>query len=230
MVLFGVVGNIRTGKTLLAVILGYLFKMKGYTVYSNFKTSYSELVTALNVLDFELEDGVLLLDEVGTLVDSRNNSQANRLFSYFFNQSGKRGVHIIYTSQSRRLYDLRLDQITHIMYKSSRTPDGFIYKKYKNEDDGLKLTGKIFLSYEKAEPYYKMYETKEVVYAPEMNSANIMEWKEVINIFEESETKNSFEVIMRKKNPYISLNTAGAVYDYLKNGNEKRAKEILGTK
>ena len=228
--ILGIVGNIRTGKTLLCTLLGYTMSILGFDVYSNYSTTFSKNISALDILDFNIDNGVILLDEVGTLIDSRNNSLANRLFSYFLNQSGKRDVHIIYTSQYRKLYDLRLDSITHILYKTNRTPDGFNYQKYKNEDKGLVYKRDISLSEEQAKPFYKLYETKEVIYAPELSGSNMMNFDEVKEAYNDSKTKKSFKILMRKRNPYISLETAEAVYDYIKDGKENMAKEVLGTK
>lgn len=228
--IIGIVGNIRTGKTLLLTMLGYLMKKSGYEVYSNYNTTFSKFISVLDILDFNIDNGVLLLDEIGTIIDARNNSSGNRLFSYFINQSGKRDVHVIYTSQSRILYDLRLDMLTHIMIKVEKNETGHKYKISKNIDGTLVEYTTKKLSFEDAKNFYGMYDTKEIIYAPELSGLNLMDFKEVQEIFNNSNTKKSFAVLLRKKNPYISVDTGGAVYDYLKNGQVDLAKQVLGSK
>ena len=111
--LIGISGNIRTGKTLICTILGYIVFLSHLKVYSNYHLKFSKLISPLDLINFDIPTGTLLLDEIHTMIDSRLNSQAGRYISYFITQSGKREVDIIYTTQSFMMVDKRLRELTH---------------------------------------------------------------------------------------------------------------------
>lgn len=99
MPIVGFIGNPRQGKTQCMIMREYGRYLKGKRVlsYKLKPTSNKfpfEMVTVNDIMSYNLEDCDLMLDEVHTLIDSRNPTQLSRLLSYFWTQSGKRDVNI----------------------------------------------------------------------------------------------------------------------------------------
>lgn len=233
--LIGISGNIRTGKTLLATILSYLMFKSNIMIFANYHTKFSKLISPLDLINFDIGAGLLCLDEIHTMIDSRLNSQAGRYISYFITQSGKRGVHIMYTTQNFMMVDKRLRDLTHIKIICHNTETKFKYQIYRLAENGLdyKYVRTIYLSHEKAKLYYDLYDTKELIFAPDVSSDATMSLEELSEIFKEAPTKQAFKYSLRKANPYLSLDTSGAVYDYLKMDSDKglrEVKKLLGLK
>jgi len=233
--LIGISGNIRSGKTLIATILGYILIKFGDVVYSNYWTKFSILKSPLDLINFNIDKGDLILDEIHTMIDSRLNSQAGRYISYFITQSGKREINIIYTTQSFMMVDKRLRELTHIKILCHNYKTKFKYQIFKLQDDGInyKYIRSLYLSHEKAKLYFDLYDTKEIIFAPDVSSESTITLDEIKQILNDAPTKQAFKYSLRKANPYLSLDTSGAVYDYLIMDDEKgikEAKKLLGLK
>lgn len=116
-----IVGNVREGKTLLAVYFAYKLHLQnsGLPIYTNFKVRYPEVkqVNVSELLDLEgLSGGLMVMDEAYAWLESRvSSSNLNRYVSYFIFQSGKRGVDVIATAQLGSSVDLRFYDLAHIV-------------------------------------------------------------------------------------------------------------------
>jgi hypothetical protein len=221
-------GYLGSGKTLFATILGKLMvKNDKLKMYSNYKTSFSELKNPLELLDFTLENCGYLFDEAYTVIDSRNSSTTlNKLFSYFFLQSRKRKVYVITIAQLLGSLDTRLRTIADRYILAQRKEDkngdllGFKYKFYIHTH----YIGKRFLSRTVAEKFYKDYNTEEIILPFLIQTMSIDTIEE---LFKDTPTKKSFTVVLRSDYPNITMDSANALYDLLKHGYKERAQKLL---
>jgi len=125
-----ITGNVREGKTLLAVYLAWVlhnqnislipYDLLGHLpIYTNFKLSYPEarFVDVGDLLDLEgIRSGLMVMDEAYAWLESRvSSSSLNRYVSYFIFQSGKRGVDVVATAQLGSSIDLRFYDLAHII-------------------------------------------------------------------------------------------------------------------
>lgn len=221
----GIFGDLGSGKSLLASILGIYNHKIGKNVYANYKLEYSEKINPIDLLNFELENCALILDEANTILDSRLNSNANRLLGYFVLQSRKRNVNIFYTAQIAGSVDLRLRLVTSRPIHAERLEGGFKYKIYKSIELESYVT--IFLSLKKALPFFKLYDTNEIIYPIDIYAGENIDIVEIKNIFGEAPNKKSFVVTLRSSNPFISYDICATIYDYLKMGKDSIVRKIL---
>ncbi|MBU5682621.1 MAG: hypothetical protein QXI77_00940 [Nanopusillaceae archaeon] len=108
MVLFAIVGELGTGKTLSAVALTFRnWYSKNKVVYSNiplYKIPY-HLIESVEQLD-AMRNGVVLADEMWTLINARRAiSKRNQLVSSILLKSRKRELIYFFTTQSMSLID-----------------------------------------------------------------------------------------------------------------------------
>lgn len=114
MSLFGIVGELGSGKTL---TLSYLalknWLIKGRIIYSNYHLyhiPYFE-ITTVRQLDIMIE-GVFVADEFWVNVDARTSTKSrNRIVSDIARRSRKRNLEYIYTSQTLDQIDKRIRKI-----------------------------------------------------------------------------------------------------------------------
>lgn len=229
---FGISGNIRSGKTLIMTLILYLMHLRGYPIYTNYRTTFSKYISPLDLINFNIGRGCLGLDEIHTMIDSRMNSQAGRYITYFMTQSGKRDVHIFYTTQAFMMVEKRLRELTHIRVLCQRNMIGFVYRMYKLDENGTDYTymRTITMPFKRAKPLFPLYDTKEIVYAPDVSSENIMSWEQLMEVYSEAPTKQGFKILLRKMDPYLSLDTAGAIFDYIKADMPDKARKLMGLK
>ena len=121
------VGGMGSSKTLSMVREAEIYSRQGYTVYSNFKLNFpfvwidSDLLRKIIRGELELDNAVLLLDEVHQIADSRlSASKKNVWFSYMVNQSRKKSVRILATTQFFSQVDRRLRLATSLLVFCSR--------------------------------------------------------------------------------------------------------------
>lgn len=167
--LISIIGEIGSGKTLLLTIIG---SKSNREIYSNYVLNlplYKEL-RIINLLS--LKDNIeVFIDEAYTWLESRTSSNTlNRYLSYIVFQSRKRTINIYTTSQMFSSVDIRFREQSNIIVKCKRINDDFEYIFYKNN----KRVKKYFLSLKKAEKYFKLYDTKEIV---EPNQKQYLEFK-----------------------------------------------------
>lgn len=223
MVIYAIYGEPRSGKTLLAVILGYQDSVKGKKLYSNFYTAFSERININDLLNFKLSKCTLLLDEIHTLIDSRINTNASRYLSYFGFQSGKRSVKIIYTAQLLRTVDLRMRDICSRIIYANATQKRFNYIVF-NRDGVIKR--RFHITRDNASKYYKMYDTEEAIFPIELKG-NDIGLDKIIDYYDNAPTKKAFIVSSKKEFPYIKYDTLSAIYDYLEQDNKLQVKKLL---
>jgi len=218
--ILGIFGELGSGKTLFLTIMGYKYHKKGYKVYSNYKTTFSELIDYSKIVHYKLDNCVLLLDEAHTFFDSRESmSEVNRLLSYFFTQSRKRRTHIFYTSQLASAVDKRLRRITDIYVVAEKIKNGFMYTIIKD------LTvKKLFLPVQKAEQYFKMYNTYEIV-LPFKLKADV---EKLVEIYRKAGgDKDIFIVMAQKEYPFLTKASLNVFHKLIKNNEIGKLKEIL---
>lgn len=119
----GVTGQKGSGKTRLLVKLGKENHTAGRRVISNFDLGFPhERIEDIQDAKEELHDAVVLLQEVHTLVDSRNSMEKGRLnWTYFFLETRKIDVDLIWDSQFFNQPDTRLRNATDIVIEARAT-------------------------------------------------------------------------------------------------------------
>lgn len=149
MAVVGIVGPMRSGKTLFMTMLCYREQLKDDSreILANYHLNPEYAKTSLldpNAMDQAIRDrdtsrydrSIMALDEVHTFLDSRNSGQKrNRMLSYFITQSGKLKTRLFWTSQFLRQVDVRLRLNTQTLYMVRR----FIYrhgrKRFLSQED-----------------------------------------------------------------------------------------------
>lgn len=111
----GIFGNVGKLKTSLATLVAYCYASNNVPVYANYDLDFnnSHRLEIEDLLNLDVQRGLILVDEVYTVAESRiSTSKLNRFFSYFIFQSRKLHVDIVYTSQLTSAVDLRLFNLT----------------------------------------------------------------------------------------------------------------------
>lgn len=158
--LVGLMGKMGAGKTLSASILGlYIHKETGIPLYANFDLQNSQKVTSMKDI-WELEAGILVWDEIWLTMDSRlweNNVE----FSRFINQTRKKNLIILYTTQHINQVEMRVRKGTDVLIYLRKTKEGhwlqFIDYQY------MQLGKRYLLTFETARKFYNVYDTFEVL-------------------------------------------------------------------
>lgn len=119
--IYGLFGNVGKFKTALATLIALIYLQAGYDIYTNYTLEFPQFqnlihkLTLSELLELEVDRGLILIDEVYTIAESRvSTSKLNRFFSYFIFQSRKIKVEILYTSQLTSAVDLRLFNLTDV--------------------------------------------------------------------------------------------------------------------
>jgi len=176
MTLWSFIGNLGSGKTLFLVILATSLKR---LIYSNFKLhipNYRKL-ELINFIDLENNVNVFI-DEAYAWIDSRTSGSAvNRYCSYVILQSRKTFTDVFLTAQLFGSLDVRFRLQSNVIvycqkygsmkYNNLIVPKRFIYKIYNRETQAIQ---RFDLEFEKAIPYFKLYDTLEIVDSNEKES------------------------------------------------------------
>lgn len=223
----GWLGLPRMGKTLDMVRTSFLWhKEDKRVVRANFNLTFGERINIMELIDFELENCILLLDEIQTFLDSRSSGEAETILDYFFMQSGKRDVDILWSAQLLRSVDVRLRELTSTYRQAWKTKRGFVYKVYLfGEFQGFDL-----VTFKEAKKYYNLYDTKEVIMPIRLTHQNNLTMIEISEIFDNCPNMTSFKVMLRSKSPYITIDKAEAIYVLLKNDKKDMVKKLLRLK
>jgi hypothetical protein len=166
--LYNIIGNVRSGKTLLATILAS--RVKDRPVYANYHINIPNWKPVQLEDIFNYNNCLLILDEAYAWLEARlSTKDLNRYLSYFLFQSGKRDTDIIITSQYAKSVDIRFRMLSHyvIACRKNDQQQRFEYFVYPN------LAGNPFLmciSFKNAEKYFPLYDTREVVYPSEFDA------------------------------------------------------------
>ena len=229
MIPIGISGLLGSGKTLLLTVLGYYYEELGLDVKANYELDFGEKVDINELIHFELEDCALLLDEIETLIDSRDNSKNNRNLTYFFLQSRKRRVFLGFTSQLLGAIDKRLRFITPVVFHAHTRLNEFEDFTYTPFIESFPVPEmKKVLEYETAKKYFDLYDTEEVIYPLGMVAGEVIDFEEVKILAEECPTKKSYVQLLKRSYPFIILEDLSASYDFLKVDQIQRAKRVLG--
>lgn len=127
LMVFGFVGTLGAGKTLFMSYLAHkVHQSRGGGLYANYALHGAERVNTWDDL-FSLSDGLICLDELQVIADSRAFSKKENLqFSQWLLQTRKIGLDLFFTTQNLNQVDLRvrnvLDYVAILMRKSRRSP------------------------------------------------------------------------------------------------------------
>lgn len=144
MPIIGIIGPMRSGKTLIATHLAVSAKLPIYANYDiegmTRKVSAKELGDAIKVGNTDWMAGaVIVVDEAHVEIDSRSAmSAANKLISYLVLQTGKLRTTLIWTSQHWSQAELRLRIHTDTRIDVRRvveTPQGVMYAQQGTEPE-----------------------------------------------------------------------------------------------
>lgn len=232
--LIGITGLLGSGKTLLQTILAYIFhKYYNLSVKSNYYIEFGEKLDINKLISFpdkgELDNTILALDEFWTIVDSRLPQQtSSRLVTYYFAQSRKRGVIILWTSQLKGMIDLRIHKLSDsIIYCSRRgkKPNRiFDYIWFVGQEPVRKLS----LTEDKASLFYDTYKTGELVFPTEMLGKHGVSPEDILELYKIAETKKSFQTLVRSEYPNITIAKAETCYELLNKGKKELGLQLLG--
>lgn len=104
-------GNMGAGKTLMATTMALAYKAEGYRCFANYATKLADVrLTTVEQL-IQVEHGVLVIDEVSFLFDSRSFMKNVDLTQWFM-LTRKAGLEVIMTTQSFANIDSRLRRVT----------------------------------------------------------------------------------------------------------------------
>lgn len=230
-----ILGQPRSGKTLLAVGLAHDEYEKGYDVKSvTMETIFSETISPLKLIQFDddLKECVLLIDEIYTILDARKSQGVNSDMSYFFFQAGKADIKIIATAQIIRTVDNRIvdsNMLSEmITARKVENPDGTVNNFSYVVKDPL---GEIpfTLSYEYCrDNIYPLYNTKQKIMPLYVSGRDIINFDDVVAIFDEVTSKSMFMGEVKLIHPYAIEADIKNAYDWLKAGKPERARRILG--
>lgn len=112
--IFGAVGNQRSGKTLGTVSwVRWLSELSDQPVYSNTPLQFPHKIFREWTDLKNIENALILYDEIDTAIDSRNfKSEDQNKFTHWFKQLGKRGLTLFYTTQRLHMVEKRVREQT----------------------------------------------------------------------------------------------------------------------
>jgi len=159
--IIGIVGKMGSGKTLLMSLFGFLLSPL-VKVFANYSTIFAQPLTSLKQL-FEIEQGIILIDEIHLQIDSRAWYGSRQIkFTHWLNQTRKRNLLLIYTSQHFKQVDVRLRKATNLLIQALNLKSCFKYI-FIEPETGIVL--KILkVDKDKMKEFYNIYNTFEFVY------------------------------------------------------------------
>jgi len=173
--IIGFEGGLGTGKTI--GMVRYLKKdeAQGNDLFINFgmKDTYYNKLNVTEIMENEnLQNVSIGIDEITVFLDCRKSmSKMNRMLSYFILQTRKRNVNMYYTTQDFGMVDLRLIRHTSIQIfcENVYNDDNDLIpnvKKYSMLDLRDKRNLSFTNFYLDISPYYKYYDTNEIILPP----------------------------------------------------------------
>lgn len=165
--LIGFQGNMGAGKTLSQSIFAeYLSKMTGAPLYANYSLQESIPVTKMSQL-WDLDFAILCIDEIWINMDARLWKD-NVTLTRFINQSRKKRLIVLYTTQHIRQVEMRVRNATDILILCEKKNGGhwLNFVDWQNKQ----LLRSYFIAQETAEKFYSIYDTYELVFPITMDS------------------------------------------------------------
>lgn len=124
--LVGFMGNMGTGKTLgQSIVASIVSKKTGLPIYANYGLKGAKPVNKLSQL-WDLPPCILCLDEIWINMDARLWKD-NVTLTRFINQTRKKGLLVLYTTQHIRQVELRVRNATDILVMCERKNKGHWY-------------------------------------------------------------------------------------------------------
>jgi hypothetical protein len=163
MTLVSILGDMGSGKTLLATYFALNDKRKVYSNYEikikNYRDLKPEMLAVMN------EPSLIIIDEAYTWIESRRSgSDPNQFFSYILFQSRKREMDILLTNQLRSTIDVRFRNLTNYEIYAQHLPDiGFEYYLIKKSSFNTYRPMRFILPYKLAEKIYPKYNSWELI-------------------------------------------------------------------
>lgn len=98
--IYGIIGELGKGKTLLLTCIAIQAHLKGKKIYSNYTLKFPH-TRIKDVYDFEdIREGVVVIDEFGEICDANKwRSKANEIIYRFLAKSRKRHLDFYFTNQ-----------------------------------------------------------------------------------------------------------------------------------
>jgi len=238
-------GGLGSGKTLRLSIRMLEKYEKGYDIWCNYDLSFPhKKINPLDLIDGLFDDEIrkgktfIGMTEAYTFLDSRfSGSESNRYIGYFILQTRKKKFEFGYDAQIIGSVDLRCRAITNRVYlcnklvkdkeKDKEDIDnivGFYYEVY--DDDNTSFTET--LEIEDALKYFKMYNTEDVLLPVYLQP--VQDLDKILEIFKVSPNRDTFTVLLRTNNPFMTDSKCRAVYTLLGNDDIKNVKKVLRIK
>lgn len=156
--LVGIQGKMGAGKTLtMSILATYLQKKTKLPVWANYSLEKSLAIQSTADI-WEAQNGVMCFDELWLTMDARAWKD-NVDLSRFINQSRKKGLIVLYTTQHIRQVEQRVrnatDILIHCEKKDKRTVLYFIDWQYRE------IIGTYHM--DNPAPFYSLYNTFEVL-------------------------------------------------------------------
>lgn len=177
-----VLGSQGSGKTLFLVKKAFEYARKGKVVYSNVHLNFKfQQLDYQEIVNCKLKNSVVILDEVHLLLPARNSlSSRNRIIcDNFLSMARKQNTQIFGSTQTSRKVDIRFREEADYVYTCVRRKYDPKSKRWveimhnQNLDPKIPImidvevlqvqSKKIINLYFRANPFYKLYNTFEVV-------------------------------------------------------------------
>lgn len=240
-------GGLGSGKTLRMSALALEDYNKGWKVFANYdfkdengndtleykKINPLDLINGL--FDDDLDNAVICMTEAYTFLDSRySGSESSRYITYFILQTRKRRIRFYYDAQLIGSVDNRLRGVTNSIYQchkllKDRNKDheeidnilGFVYHVVNDDETEYYES----LGIDDAQQFFNLYNTKDILLPEYLQPTISMD--DLISIFNDSENRDTFVILLRNYNPYISYDKCRALYSLLKSNKITRVKDLL---
>lgn len=153
-------GKMGAGKTLsMSLFAEYMHKMTGSPLYSNYRLQGASKIESLNTMT-EVEGGIFCFDEMWLTLDSRLWSDNVKL-TRWVNQTRKKKMIILYTTQHIRQIEMRARNATDVLVYCEKRADGhwlqFIDWQYRQ------MGRRYLINHSTARRFYGIYDTYEVL-------------------------------------------------------------------
>lgn len=212
MVLWAVVGDLGSGKTLFTVELAKIFHMH-IPVLANFKLKFPNcyVINPLDLLNLKFQKALMILDEAYSWLESRlSSSKINLYCDYIILQSRKRGLDIVVTAQLISTIDLRFRNLYDILVLCNKTNKGFNYIIAKRSLFGFKIAN-MFMPYDKAATLYDKYDTLEII--PPLGMENLIE--DVSILTDPKKANETINGIVEEAKKQLTVITHATVSDFM---------------